>query len=118
MAPTPFLDGKHTVFGHVVEGFEVVKAMEACGSRSGETAYDVMIASSGVLKAGSASTPTQACYGDNMRPSVARNVTGTRRAPTTRAVRPTVVRRPTVNPVQRTHATRFGTCVSPRVLFV
>lgn len=46
---TPFLDGKHVVFGQVVEGFEVVKAMEACGSRSGETAYDVMIHDSGVL---------------------------------------------------------------------
>ena len=49
---TPFLDGKHCVFGQVVDGFSVVKAIEAVGSRSGETAFDVMIADSGVLPAG------------------------------------------------------------------
>jgi cyclophilin family peptidyl-prolyl cis-trans isomerase len=48
-ATTPWLDGKHVVFGQVTDGFSVVKAMEACGSRSGETAYDVMIADSGVV---------------------------------------------------------------------
>lgn len=62
---TPFLDGKHCVFGQVVDGFEVVKAMEACGSRSGETAYDVMIADAGVLPQqgtrGSSTPPQAAC---------------------------------------------------------
>jgi peptidyl-prolyl isomerase F (cyclophilin D) len=48
-ATTPWLDGKHVVFGQVVDGFSVVKAMEACGSSSGETAYDVMIADSGLV---------------------------------------------------------------------
>ncbi len=33
----------------VVEGYEVVKAIEACGSRSGDTAFDVMIADCGQL---------------------------------------------------------------------
>lgn len=36
----------------VVEGFEVVKAIEACGSRSGETSFDVMISDCGQLPKG------------------------------------------------------------------
>jgi len=35
--PTPWLDGNHTVFGEVVEGLEVLDALEACGTRSGRT---------------------------------------------------------------------------------
>jgi peptidyl-prolyl cis-trans isomerase B (cyclophilin B) len=35
--PTPWLDGKHTIFGEVVEGKEVLKALEAAGSESGRT---------------------------------------------------------------------------------
>ena len=35
--PTPWLDGKHTVFGQVTEGFDVLKALEAAGSQSGAT---------------------------------------------------------------------------------
>ncbi len=35
--PTPWLDGKHTIFGEVVEGQDVLKALEAAGSRSGAT---------------------------------------------------------------------------------
>jgi len=51
---TPFLDGKHTVFGQVVDGYSVVKAMEACGSRGGETSFDVMIAKCGEVDASAA----------------------------------------------------------------
>lgn len=35
--PTPWLDGKHTIFGQVVEGMETLKALEAAGSPSGRT---------------------------------------------------------------------------------
>ena len=46
---TPWLDGKHVVFGKVVEGFDIVQKMEAVGSRSGSTSKPVSIADSGVL---------------------------------------------------------------------
>merc|ERR1711861_43566 len=34
---TSHLDGKHVVFGKVVQGYEVVKAIEAVGSSGGQT---------------------------------------------------------------------------------
>ena len=43
------LDGKHVVFGKVVEGMEVVKAVEAVGSGSGATSAKVTIADCGQL---------------------------------------------------------------------
>lgn len=46
---TPWLDGKHVVFGKVTEGMDVVKAMEAVGSRSGQTRQPVVIADCGQL---------------------------------------------------------------------
>jgi peptidyl-prolyl isomerase F (cyclophilin D) len=46
---TPFLNGKHTVFGQVVDGYNVIKAVEACGSRSGDTSADVIIGDCGVM---------------------------------------------------------------------
>jgi peptidyl-prolyl isomerase F (cyclophilin D) len=48
--PTAWLDGKHVVFGSVVEGMEVVKAVEAVGSGSGRTSTKVEITDSGELK--------------------------------------------------------------------
>lgn len=42
-AKTEWLDGKHVVFGKVVEGIDVVKKMEAVGSQSGSTSKKVII---------------------------------------------------------------------------
>ena len=48
-AVTPHLNGKHTVFGVVRKGMEVVKAMERCGSQSGKPKAPVVIANCGQL---------------------------------------------------------------------
>merc|ERR1711939_139076 len=52
MAKTSWLDGKHVVFGKVVEGMDVVEKMEAQGSQEGKTAKKVVIADSGILPLG------------------------------------------------------------------
>jgi len=46
---TPWLDGKHVVFGKVVEGMDLVKSIEALGSQSGSTSKVITIADSGEL---------------------------------------------------------------------
>ena len=46
---TAWLDGKHVVFGKVVDGLNVVKAVEAVGSDSGKTSQKVTIANCGQL---------------------------------------------------------------------
>ncbi|KAL9683261.1 hypothetical protein QQ045_015080 [Rhodiola kirilowii] len=43
------LDGKHVVFGQVVEGLDVVQAIEKVGSRSGKTSKPVVTADCGEL---------------------------------------------------------------------
>jgi cyclophilin family peptidyl-prolyl cis-trans isomerase len=48
--PTPWLDGHHVVFGQVVSGMDVVKKMEAMGSRSGRTSAKIIVADCGQLK--------------------------------------------------------------------
>ncbi|MFF5706184.1 peptidylprolyl isomerase [Streptomyces sp. NPDC012794] len=48
---TPWLDGKHVVFGEVVEGKEVVDAIEKLGTPSGATRGKIEIAASGVVDA-------------------------------------------------------------------
>jgi peptidylprolyl isomerase len=46
---TDWLDGKHVVFGEVVEGMDVVRAVEKLGSRSGTTSKKIVIADSGTV---------------------------------------------------------------------
>ena len=41
--PTPWLDGKHSIFGEVVDGLDVLKKLEAVGSQSGKTSEPVLI---------------------------------------------------------------------------
>lgn len=48
---TPWLDGKHVVFGAVVQGMDVIKKMESLGSQSGRTKADIVIAACGEIKA-------------------------------------------------------------------
>ncbi|KAK8786575.1 hypothetical protein V5799_023650 [Amblyomma americanum] len=48
-AETKWLDGKHVVFGKVVEGMDVVKKVESYGSRSGKPSKKITISDSGEL---------------------------------------------------------------------
>ena len=47
---TPWLDGKHVVFGRVIDGLDVVKKVEGQGSRSGRPRSQIRIIDSGELK--------------------------------------------------------------------
>merc|ERR1719293_639741 len=48
-AKTGWLDGKHVVFGSVVEGMDVVKKIESYGSQSGKTSAKIVIQACGQL---------------------------------------------------------------------
>ena len=48
--PTESLDGKHVVFGRVLEGMDVVKKIERLGSASGDTQAIITIRDCGELK--------------------------------------------------------------------
>ena len=47
---THWLDGKHVVFGRVLEGMEVVKRIETQGSRTGRPRSSIRIANCGELE--------------------------------------------------------------------
>jgi len=47
--PCPWLDGKHVVFGEVLEGDDLVKKIEGYGSSSGKPSKKVTIENSGQL---------------------------------------------------------------------
>jgi peptidylprolyl isomerase len=47
--PCPWLDGKHVVFGRVLEGLDIVKQIESYGSSSGKTSKRIEIKESGQL---------------------------------------------------------------------
>lgn len=48
--PTPYLDGHHVVFGEVIEGFEVVDALEEIGTQDGTPTKRAVIAHCGSFK--------------------------------------------------------------------
>jgi len=49
-AATPHLNGKHVVFGQVVKGYDVIKAIEAVGSGTGKTSSKVTISDCGKVQ--------------------------------------------------------------------
>ncbi|MGW4235488.1 peptidylprolyl isomerase [Streptomyces sp. NPDC004749] len=46
---TSWLDGAHVVFGEVVEGTDVVQAIEKLGSSSGKTSKKIVVSASGTV---------------------------------------------------------------------
>ncbi|TTM20208.1 Peptidyl-prolyl cis-trans isomerase [Bagarius yarrelli] len=46
---TSWLDGKHVVFGQVVDGLEIIKKVESYGSQGGKTSCKIVIADCGQL---------------------------------------------------------------------
>jgi peptidyl-prolyl isomerase E (cyclophilin E) len=48
--PTPWLDGKHVVFGRVSSGFDIVKKIEKVGSKNGKPTKKVVIRNCGQLQ--------------------------------------------------------------------
>ena len=49
LGETPWLDGKHVVFGEVLEGKDIIDKIEALGSQSGFTEKEIKIVESGQL---------------------------------------------------------------------
>ena len=49
LVKTAWLDGKHVVFGKVVEGMEVIQEIEKYGSESGQTSKKIVISDCGQI---------------------------------------------------------------------
>ena len=59
VAETPWLDGKHVVFGKVIEGMDVVSAVEKVGSQGGETSEKVVVHECGEIGLDGVDIPTK-----------------------------------------------------------
>jgi peptidylprolyl isomerase len=57
---TPWLDGRHVVFGRVVDGMDLVKLIESYGSQTGKTSKRIVITDSGEIAEESAAAGEQA----------------------------------------------------------
>mmetsp|Transcript_68889 Transcript_68889/g.155840 ORF Transcript_68889/g.155840 Transcript_68889/m.155840 type:complete len:142 (-) Transcript_68889:157-582(-) len=58
--PTPHLNQRHVIFGRVLEGLDIVKRVERCGSRSGTPTQKVTITDCGILESSAQSEPSMA----------------------------------------------------------
>lgn len=47
--PTPWLDGRHTIFGKVTKGMEVLDILESFGSQSGKTSEELLIVTAKIV---------------------------------------------------------------------
>ena len=69
--PTPHLDGKHTVFGRVIEGYDIVKAMEESETDQNDLpVVPVVIADSGELAGADKLTAATASFLGSYKPVV------------------------------------------------
>ena len=50
MAPAPWLDGRHVVFGRLRHGFDVLKSMDSIGTPNGKPKKEVRIVNCGSLQ--------------------------------------------------------------------
>jgi peptidylprolyl isomerase len=46
---TPWLDGKHTIFGKVIQGMDVLESIEKLGSRNGKTSEQVLLVKAAIM---------------------------------------------------------------------